>query len=408
MRLRRPDGLVVPEDRGPLRVAFLSTSLPVGGAETLLVNLLRRLDRGVVAPELVCLKELGPLGAQMVGELPTFHHLINGKYDARVVWRLVRLFRQRRLDAVVTVGAGDKMFWGRIAATLAGVPVVCSALHSTGWPDGVGRLNRWLTPWTDAFIAVALAHARHLVEGERFPAEKVKVIPNGVDTERFNADAARRRGLRLQLGWEDECPLVGIVAALRPEKNHELFLDVAQRVQELVPECRFVIVGDGPRRTMLEKRADDLRLGSTVHFLGNRSDTFSILSALDVFLLTSHNEASPVSILEALACQVPVVATDVGSVHESVVPDVTGLLAPAGDADRLTQAVWRLLVNPVLRATLGRAGRQLVIDRASLDQMVSGYERLLVELYRAKCRPPWSPGLRRRGLQPDRDAIDLG
>jgi hypothetical protein len=90
--------------------------------------------------------------------------------------------RRREIDAIVTVGAGDKMFWGRLAARLAGVPVVAAALHSTGWPDVVGRLNRWLPPFTDAFIACAPTHGRYLIEQECFPAERVHVVPNGVDT----------------------------------------------------------------------------------------------------------------------------------------------------------------------------------------------------------------------------------
>ena len=92
---------------------------------------------------------------------------------------------ERQIDAVVTVGAGDKMFWGRLAAYFARVPVIASALHSTGWPDGIGRLNRWLTPITDAFIAVADTHGQFLIDQERLPPEKVFVIPNGVDTSRF-------------------------------------------------------------------------------------------------------------------------------------------------------------------------------------------------------------------------------
>ena len=82
------------------------------------------------------------------------------------------------------------MFWGRLAARMAGVPVIASALHSTGWPDVVGRLNHWLTPLTDAFIACAPAHGQYLIEHERFPAERVHVIPNGVDVERFQSAAA--------------------------------------------------------------------------------------------------------------------------------------------------------------------------------------------------------------------------
>jgi hypothetical protein len=157
---------------GPIRCQFLITSMPVGGAETLLVNLLRRLDPTRIAPEVVCLKSPGPLGESIADEFPFHSGLTRGKLDPFVLPRLVRLMRRRRVDAVVTVGAGDKMFWGRLAAWIAGVPVIASALHSTGWPDGVGRLNRLLTPLTDAFIAVADSHGEFLRDFERFPPRK--------------------------------------------------------------------------------------------------------------------------------------------------------------------------------------------------------------------------------------------
>src|SRR5262245_38735121 len=151
-----------------LRLMFVHTFMPVGGAETLLVNLIRRLDRQRFAPEICCLKFPGPLGEVMAREVPVFSGLLRGKYDARVLPRLTRLLAKRRIDAVVTVGAGDRMFWGRLAARFAKVPVILTALHSTGWPDVVGRLNRLLTPITDGFIAVAETHGRYLREEERF------------------------------------------------------------------------------------------------------------------------------------------------------------------------------------------------------------------------------------------------
>ena len=237
------------DDRGPLRVMFLITSMPVGGAETLLVNLIRQLDRERFRPSLCCLKSLGPLGETLAAEIPTFHDLIQHKYDARVVRRLSRLFRAERIDAVVTVGAGDKMFWGRLAAWHAGVPVVLCALHSTGWPDAIGRLNRsrLLTRWTDAFIGVADTHGIHLVEKEGFPAHKVCIIPNGVDTGRFHP-LRDTTALGRELGLRRSVPTAGIVAALRPEKNHELFLRAAARVRARIPEAQFLIIGDGPER----------------------------------------------------------------------------------------------------------------------------------------------------------------
>ena len=133
-------------DRGPLRTMFVITSMPVGGAETLLVNLMRRLDRELVAPELCCLKEMGPLGEVAANEVTVHAGLIRTKYDHRILARMRKLLDERRIDAVVTVGAGDKMFWGRLAAWMEGVPVILSALHSTTRAKRRASAPRWTTP----------------------------------------------------------------------------------------------------------------------------------------------------------------------------------------------------------------------------------------------------------------------
>jgi glycosyltransferase involved in cell wall biosynthesis len=367
----------------PLNVMFIITSMPVGGAETLLVNLVRRLDRQRFKPEICCLKEPGPLGEMIVRELPVHHGLLGHKYDLRIWPRLVRLLRERQIDAVVTVGAGDKMFWGRLAARRVGVPVILSALHSTGWPDGIGRLNRLLTPITDAFIAVADSHGAFLITEEHLPADKVVVIPNGVDTATFAAvpdTAALRR--ELEIGLTD--PVVSIVAALRPEKNHELFLEVARRVIERISNARFLIIGDGPLREPLEKLARELGVAANVRFLGSRDDVPRLLSLSDVFALTSHNEASPVSILEAMSVGRPVVAVNVGSIREVVSDGRNGFLAAPGDAGQLAERIVWLIENPIACQALGAAARRTVVDGWSIDAMVRRYEGLIARLFARK------------------------
>lgn len=374
----------LPRDRrGPLRVAFLVTSLPVGGAETLLVNLLKRLDTGRVVGEVICMKERGPLGETLAESFPVHDQLLNGKYDVGVIMRLRQLLRDRQIDAVVTVGAGDKMFWGRLAAWVAGVPVIASALHSTGWPDGVGRVNRWLTPLTDAFIAVAAEHGQFMREFERFPANRISVIRNGIDTDRFRPrdESSNRSDLRKSLGVPAKTPLVGLVAALRPEKNHRRFIDVAAKVRRNVPEAHFVLIGDGPERPAIEARLQSQRLEKHVHLLGTRHDTDRLVAELDVFLLTSDNEANPVSILEALACGVPVVSSDVGSIAETVQPGNTGYLFSPDDEAAAARYVSQLLVDHPQRQRLGMAGRQRVLASGSLDTMVAGYQELFERLY---------------------------
>lgn len=382
---RRVDDGAPPELPRPLCVMFLVTSLPVGGAETLLAELVRRIDRRYFVPEICCLKERGPLGDELSRELPVHHGLLAHRYDLRVWPRLVRLLRERKVDAVVTVGAGDKMFWGRLAAKRAGVPVILSALHSTGWPDGVGRLNRLLTPLTDGFVAVADSHGEFLVSHECFPADKVFVIPNGVDTARFAPLAgAASASVRAEIGVGPTDPVVSIVAALRPEKNHELFLEVARRVLVEVRDAKFFIVGDGPRREPLEQHAAALGIGADVRFLGTRSDVPRLLAMSDVFVLTSHNEANPVSILEAMSTGKPVVATDVGSIKEAVADGETGFLVPPGDAGALADRVIALVADPLRAQQMGAAGRAAVLASWSVDAMVRRYERLIASIYRRK------------------------
>jgi glycosyltransferase involved in cell wall biosynthesis len=378
--------LISLDDRGPLRVMFLITSMHVGGAEMLLVNLIRRLNRERFTPSLCCFKSLGPLGEELARDIPVFHDLIKHKYDFRVVRRLANLFRGHRIDAVVAVGAGDKMFWGRLAARRAGVPVVISALHSTGWPDAIGRLNRlpWLTRWTDAFVAVADAHGRHLNQTEGFPSCKVRVIPNGVDANRFRP--SRDKGpSRCELGIASAAPVAGIVAALRPEKNHELFLRTAARVRSRIPQAEFLIIGDGPERPKLEQITRQLDLTKAVHLLGTRADIPELLAAIDVFVLTSRMEANPVSILEAMATGKPVIAPRVGSIGESVIDGETGFLTDPLDEQQVADRLTQLFADPELARRLGQGGREAVLDRWSLERMVQGYENLIAEIYTRKC-----------------------
>ncbi len=410
-RRRRP--LISLEDRGPLRVMFVLTSMPVGGAETLLVELIRRLDPARFLPELCCLKELGPLGAELAETIPAHAGLLAHKYDVAVLGRLARLMARRRIDAVVTVGPGDKMFWGRLAARWAGVPVVCSAIHSTGVPDHVEWPNRLLASLTDAFIAVAGPHGRYLAEHEGCPAAKVRVIPNGVDAAKFHPRWPSR-ALRQTLGLPPGTPTAGIVAALRPEKNHELFLRAAAVVRRKLPEARFLVIGDGPRRAALETLAAELSLGQAVQFLGTRGDMPELLALVDVLVLTSHMEANPISILEAMAAEKPVISTRVGSVSETVTDGQTGYLVAPGATDELAARMIELLSDPQQAAVMGRAGRECVLAHWSIQHTVAGYQDLLEGIYATKVarqgagrrepravepRTVKAPGLRPGGLK---------
>ena len=370
--------------KSKFNVMFIITSMPVGGAETLLVNMIRRMDPARCKPHICCLKDKDVLGEEIEGEFSIYSNLIRHKMDVGVIGRIKSLIRKHEIDAVITVGAGDKMFWGRLAAKRSRVPVILSALHSTGWPDGVGRMNRMLTPITDGFIAVAENHGRYQVEQEKFPSEKVFVIPNGVDTNRFQRDSVKRAQWRQMIGISPSAPAVGIVAALRPEKNHELFLNVAAQVNKTMPEVQFVIAGDGPAKDDLAELAGKLGIADQTHLLGSVSDIPGVLSAVDLFALTSDNEASPVSILEAMSCGLPVVSTDVGSVSQSVIEGRTGMLVPTQQVDPAAEAWLKILQSPELAKSMGEQGREHVISYSSLDSMTESYVDLIEGLYHRK------------------------
>jgi glycosyltransferase involved in cell wall biosynthesis len=230
---------------------------------------------------------------------------------------------------------------------------------------------------------VAERHGRYLVDSEGFPPEKVRVIPNGIDINRF-APRPLDADLRAQWNIGPDDPTAGIVAALRPEKNHDLFLEMAQRVLRTTPQAKFLIVGDGAERTRLEAKAGELGVTAAVRFCGNQSDVPKMLSLMDVVLLTSHVEAAPVSILEAMACGKPVVSTRVGSVSEMALHGETGWMVQPGDANDLAKRVTELFRDPVMARKFGEIGRQRVVEKYSVELMVKGYEDLITEVYASK------------------------
>ena len=377
--------LVPLADRGPLRVMFIHTEVVVGGAETLLLEIIRKMDRTRFQPELCCLKQLAELGEVISQEVPTFVGLLKNKYDLGVIGRLAKLLKERRIDAIVTVGTGgDRMFWGRLAAYRAGVPVVLSALHATGYPMKVERLNQMLSPISDGFIGCAKTHSQFLIEGERCPANKVFTVWNGVDVERFRPQD--KAAMRERIGISMDQPAVGIVAALRPEKQHVMLIEAWSKVIQRLPDAILVIVGDGVERGAIESKTRELGLEKNVRMLGMRSDVPEVLAGLDLKVLSSKMEANPASTLEANACGLPVVAPKVGSLIDTVEHGITGLLCKPNDIESLAQAILEIITKDDRGAEMGVAARSKVCREFSLQVMVQGYENLIEGVYSAAQR----------------------
>jgi glycosyltransferase involved in cell wall biosynthesis len=213
-------------------------------------------------------------------------------------------------------------------------------------------------PVADRIVALSETHRTYLARDLGLPAERFDVISSGVDLRRFDPTVSRDEA-RLRAGLPAGVPLAGIIAALRPEKNHALFLRAARRVLEGVPNAHFVIAGDGPERARIEQERERLGLGDRVLVLGSRQDVPDLYRALDVAVLSSHPvvETLPVTLMEAAATGTPAVATAVGSVADVVVDGETGYVVPPGDETALAERMRQLLADPARRDRMGLAAR---------------------------------------------------
>ena len=366
-----------------IAVAFVQSRFDRGGAERMMQDLVRSLDRTRFAPVLVALDRPGTIGDELAAEgIPVLSGLARGTFDPAVGGRLNAALISAGVRVVYTTDSAQPLFWcGQVRRRRKDLALVVG-FHSTG--NRAKRLQhavsrRSALPVADRVVALAPSHRAFLADRFGISAERFVEIANGVDVTRFHP-ARDRAAERRALGFAPETPLVGIVAALRPEKRHSLFLEVATRTAAEFPETRFLIVGDGPERALLEREAAPL--GDRVRILGARSDVPEIQRVLDVAMLTSDAvvETLPLALMEAAASAVPVVATRVGSVDAIVADGLTGTLVPPGDAGALASRLAELLRDPSRRAIWGAAARRRAEEHFDRSQMVARYERLFTDL----------------------------
>ena len=305
------------------------------------------------------------------------------------LFKLYRLIRRERPQIVHTHTATAGLL-GRLAAKLAGVPIILHTFHGHVLRGYFSPLRSKALVWMERLLACLSDRVVTVSEGQRrelagygiAPLEKIAVVPLGFELEALLACESHRGELHRELGLSDDDKLIGIVARLVPIKNHHLFLQAAELVAEAVPQARFLVVGDGELREELEAYASDLRLDGRVFFTGWRRDLPCLYADLDVVALTSINEGTPVSIIEAMAAGVPVVATAVGGVPDVVVNGETGYLVKAGDVKGLAEAITELLRNSEKARGMGRKGREAVYPKFAAQTLIANVEQLYSDLLR--------------------------
>jgi glycosyltransferase involved in cell wall biosynthesis len=373
-----------------IRVLYIISSLVVGGAEGQLVRLVTQLDRSRFDVAVCCLSTDGPyretldaagipvmtMGFYGFGELWSSPSRV-----LRPLYNLVRFIRRFRPDVVHGV-----LFWayvlGTFAARLAGVPAVVTSRRSLGiFKASKPRhlfLERVANRLTDVIVANSCAVRDDTVAQERVPPEKVKVIYNGIEADRYQVPPDDR--LRQSLAIAGKSPVVAVVANLIHYKGHHFFIDAWATVTRTYPNAVALLIGDGPTRRELEARVEAEGLSQSVRFLGTRRDVPDLLALADVVVHPSLEEGFANAILEAMAAGKAVVATSVGGNPEAVVAGVTGLLVPPRDSNTLAEALLWLLEHPVEATAFGIAGRERIGRHFDLQAMVHAYEQLYEQL----------------------------
>lgn len=366
----------------PGRVLQLVLSLEPGGAERLVIETAHRLTQHI--PMAVCsLDGTGAWDHELTDRGIPLTTLDRRPGFRPAIARMVAREARRHRATVLHCHQYSPFVYGSLSIAFHGAKVVytehgrladsCPGLRRRVANTVIGRLPRRI-------VAVSEDLRRSMI-AEGFPGDRIEVVRNGIDPG-APADDRARRGARQRLGLPADAVVIGTVARLDRVKDLRTLVEAFSALRRALPTAVLLIVGEGPLRTELEAVAAHVAAGEAVRFLGMRADARNVIAAFDVYVNTSISEGISLSILEAMAAGLPVVATRVGGTPEVVQDSVTGILVAPRDPSALAHVLAQLAVDTSRRAAMGAAGRARVEDQFALDSMVHRYRTMYEELSR--------------------------
>ncbi len=351
--------------------------LGIGGLPRVVVTLARTIDRDRFEPSVLCMNAAGPLAEELEADgIPVLTVPSPRHPDYLAALRVFRILKRNRIDVLHTHNTQPFLEAG-FAGVLAGVKTLVHTDHGREWPD----LRRYM--WGERFmsrfayrvVGVSEETAAQLVEFEKIDPSRVVTIRNGIDPRPFDRAPDRlcaRRGLAIP----ERAHVICTIARFEPEKGVDLLIDALPAIARAVPDLTCLIVGYGALENQLRTRVVDLGIESRVRFLGPRQDVAEILSAADCYVLPSRREGLPMTILEAMAASLPVVATRVGGIPRAVTDGRTGALVDPESPEALASALVGLLEAPSRRRTYGIEARKRFDEDFSAGSMTRQYEQL--------------------------------
>ena len=391
----------------PYKVVYFCDAVFLGGAEAYLKLLIPEIPQDQYQPRVALspIREMAPLARffEDRGIVVDYVDCSNGS-PLRILLEVCSYFlRQQPTIVHFNLNNTFSCFVPILAAYFSRVPWRLATEHldlqlASGKRAGVltkKLVKRIMTFCLDYTIPVSQANKQLLVEDYRVNPYRLKLILNGIDVNKFAFTSAGRQDIRRSLHIGPEQTLVGTVARFNFQKGHQYTVEAIPRILESCPQARFLFVGEGPTQAELADRVRQLGLEPYVTFTGAREDITEILSALDIFLLTSLYEGLPLSILEAMAVGLPVVATAVSGTPEAVKDQHTGLLIPPASSDAAAEAVIRMIRGPESRRRMGTNGRALVnqrFDKAFMVRQVKHIYENLIDIHQRSRTSPEGDG----------------
>jgi glycosyltransferase involved in cell wall biosynthesis len=377
-----------------ITVLISMTDLDRHGVQHQVLELVKGLDKERFRPVVLTLSPGGPMEREYRAILGD--SLISlerkGKYDFLCLFKVCRILRRMKVD-VVQPFITPATFFTLLPALLCHTPVkIVTERNSLMEKDygGFGfnlymRVENLLSRFADWAVANSGAGKEYLI-GRGIKPSRTKVIYNGIDTSHLTCDSEAVAQVRQRLDLTPASKVVGMVARMFPAKRHDIFLQAAAMVNHVMPDTRFVLLGDGVLRSYLEKLSQELGLASKAIFFGEQRDVAPYLSTFDVFALSSDTEGLSLSVCEAMAMAKPVVATDVGGNRELVEEGKTGFLVPPRNPEALSKAIIRVLQNPDMAQSMGKTAREKVATQLGLERYLDEYQSLYEETLMRKNR----------------------
>jgi glycosyltransferase involved in cell wall biosynthesis len=369
-----------------IHIAYIIDTIatPGAGTEKQLLLLLEKLDRRRFAPQLICLRNSDWLDSHQV-PVPVSVMNCGSMKSPGFVGDLRRLVRQLRAGGfqIAQTFFVDGNIYGTVAAHFAGVPSIVSSRRNIGyWHNGLQlMILRFLARWTTHYLANSNAVIDKTIITEKVSRDRLSLIYNGLDLERFTADSSEaRRRMRQEWGIADDEVLIGSVANLRPIKNTDSLILAAAELAQANPKLRLVVVGEGDQCDRYQQLIETAGLQDRFHLAGARADIVSCLAAFDIAVLASQSESFSNSLIEYMAAGKPIVASAVGGNIEAIQDGRSGLLFDVTDRGALKQAISRLVNDRSLADRLAAEARREAVAKYAWQSCVAAHEQFYASL----------------------------